>query len=46
MGLFQSLAEGALSLGWLAAIFVVAEPLLAALALLALVGMWRLFEVS
>jgi hypothetical protein len=46
MGLFQSLAEGALSLGWLVSLFVVAEPLLAGLALLALVGMWRLFEVS
>jgi hypothetical protein len=45
-GMFQSLVEGLVSLGWLAALFVVEEPLVAALALLALVVVWRLFEVS
>jgi hypothetical protein len=45
--LFQSLVvAGLVSVGWLAALFVVEDPLLAALALLALLGLWRLFEVS
>jgi hypothetical protein len=44
--LFQSLVVGLVSLVWLAALFVAEEPLLAALALLALVGVWKLFEVS
>jgi hypothetical protein len=42
----QFLVEGGLSLVWLVQLFVVAEPLLAGLALSALVGMWKLFEVS
>jgi hypothetical protein len=45
--MFQSLVvRGVVSLAWLAALFVAEEPLLAALALLALLGLWRLFEVS
>jgi hypothetical protein len=50
MGLVQQavqfLVEEALSLAGLVQLFVVEEPLLAVLALSALVGMWRLFEVS
>jgi hypothetical protein len=42
----QFLVEGGLSLVWLVQLFVVAEPLLAVLALLALVGVYKLFEVS
>jgi len=44
--MFQSLVVGLVSLGWLVALFVAEEPLLAGLALLALLGMWKLFEVS
>tara|TARA_R110000823_G_scaffold70747_3_gene163126 strand:- start:309 stop:458 length:150 start_codon:yes stop_codon:yes gene_type:complete len=46
VGLFQLMVEGAVSLGWLAALFLVEEPLLLVLLLLFLVGVWRLFEVS
>jgi hypothetical protein len=45
--MFQSLVmKGLVSLAWLVALFVVEEPLLAVLALLALVGVYKLFEVS
>jgi hypothetical protein len=45
--MFQSLVvRGVVSLAWLVALFVVEEPLLAGLALLVLVGVCKLFEVS
>jgi hypothetical protein len=44
--MFQSLVGQALSLAGLVQLFVAEEPLLAVLALLALVGVYKLFEVS